>query len=178
MEQTAAGVNHVGHIAFPLVGIRSDEWLPQPTDNLGWILAVEQERTDAILAHRANTMAQHEPPCVGFDRRAAVAYLYEFPWETRFQEELCGIPEVQVVREHHVEVFVILPAKHRVMPADFPREQRHAFVLHRSTIQGDEFEMKKVCGLDELRQNQFSVIGSVGSIVNGRPILVFKTNEP
>ena len=51
---------------------------------------------------------------------------------------------MNVVRVHQIDVFIVLAREHGVETVYLAREQRHAFVLHRRTIKGDEFEMQEV----------------------------------
>ena len=51
---------------------------------------------------------------------------------------------MNVVRVHQIDVFVILPREHGVETVYLARKQRHAFVLNRRTIKGDEFEMQEI----------------------------------
>ena len=95
----------------------------------------------------------------------------------RLQDELRGVPEMQMVGEHHVDVLVVLPAEHRVVAVDLAREQRHAFVLHGRAVQRDELEVQKVRRLDELRQDHLAVVGGVGGVVGLRAVLVLEADE-
>ena len=77
-----------------------------------------------------------------------------------------------MVREHDVEVLVILAPEHGVMSVDFPREQGHAFVLHGGTIQGDKFEMEKIRCFDELREDGAPIISGVSGVIGFGAVLV------
>ena len=85
---------------------------------------------------------------------------------------------MQMVGEHHVDVLQILPAEHRVAAFDFSRKERHALVLHGRAVQRDEFEVKKVGRLDELRQDQFAVVRGVGGVIGPRAVVVVEENKP
>ena len=88
------------------------------------------------------------------------------------------MPEMGMVGEHQVDVFVVLPAEHRVLTFDLSRKESHSFVLHRRTVQGDELEMKEVRGFDELRQDQFAVVGGVSRVIGPRPVVVLEKHKP
>ena len=82
-----------------------------------------------------------------------------------------------MVGKHHVDVFGVLPAQHRVAPFDLAREERHAFVLHRRAIEREEFEIKKVGGFQELRQDHPAVVGRVSGVISPRAVIVVKKNK-
>ena len=79
MEERAAGVDDVGHVAVLLVGSRAEERLTQPPEDPGGVLEVEQDCADAVGAHRTDPVGEHQPAGVCLDRRPAVAELDDFP---------------------------------------------------------------------------------------------------
>ena len=48
VQEAAAGIDHIGHVAFAFVFVRPDERLAQPANDAGGIVPVEQERADAV----------------------------------------------------------------------------------------------------------------------------------
>ncbi len=82
-----------------------------------------------------------------------------------------------IVREHDEEVLVVLPRQHRVVAIDLPGKERHAFVLHGSTVEGEYPEVLEILGLDELRQDGMSVVGRVGGVVQHRPVVLREAHE-
>jgi len=55
-QQAATGIDHVGHIAFALAFVGLDERLAQASDDLRGLVQIEQERAEAILPHRTDTV--------------------------------------------------------------------------------------------------------------------------
>src|SRR3954464_10160111 len=84
---------------------------------------------------------------------------------------------MKVVRKHQMDVFIILPAKHRIVAVQLARKERHAFVLHGWTVEGDEFEMEEIGRFDELRQNHFAVVCGIGRVISWGSLFVGKKNE-
>ena len=83
--------------------------LMKQASSLAEVVQIEQERTQSITPHRADTMGEDKPPLRSFDRRTAVAELDEFPGECRAGDQLLGVPEVGLIGIHQINVFVILP---------------------------------------------------------------------
>src|ERR1035438_135805 len=122
VEQSAARIDNIGHVACPLVLVRLKQRFAETANHFGWIIAIQEERADAVFSHWADTMAEDQPPGVGLDRRSAVPELDQFPGKDRFEEHRVLIPEVHVVRKHEVNVLVVLAGEHGVEAIDFPRE--------------------------------------------------------
>jgi len=97
VEQSAACVNDVRYIAFTLVLVWLEQGFPQAADDLGRVIAIEQESADAVLSQRADTVTENQPSGSGLDRRSTVTQLDQFPRKGRFKEQLALIPEVNVV---------------------------------------------------------------------------------
>jgi hypothetical protein len=97
--------------------------------------------------------------------------------ERRLQNELHGVPEMEMIGEHHVDILPVLPAKHRVEPPDLSPEERHAFVLDGRAIQRDEFETKKVGRLEKLGQDHFSIVRRVSRIVRSRAVFFLEKDK-
>ncbi len=91
MEQSAASINNVGHISFPFVLIGLEQGLAEPADDLAGIIAIQQKRANAVLAHRADAVAEHQPAGFGLNGRSAIAELDQFPRESRFNEQLAFV---------------------------------------------------------------------------------------
>ena len=94
--------------------------------------------------------------------------LHELPRLAGTEQELRVVPEMRVVGEHDEEVLVVLPREHGVAAVDAPREERHAFVLHRAAVEREDAEGEEVVRLDELRQDDAAVVGGVGGVVRRR----------
>ena len=86
MNQSAAGINDIGHVAFALVLIRLQQRLAKAADHLAGIVAIQQKRADAVLAHGADAMAEHQPAGIGFNRRSAIAELNQLPRESGLEQ--------------------------------------------------------------------------------------------
>ena len=84
---------------------------------------------------------------------------------------------MDVVREHDENVLVVLARDHRVVAVNLSREQRHAFVLHGGTVERDEFEVQEILRLQQLRQNDLSVVSGVGRVVDEGAVVVLETDE-
>ena len=57
----AAEVDDVGHVAFPFVGSGAQQRLPELAENPGRIVDIEQDRSDAVGAHRTDAVGEHQP---------------------------------------------------------------------------------------------------------------------
>src|SRR5688572_12833347 len=79
VDQTAAGVNDVGHVAFALVFVGLDQRFAEAANDFGRIVQIQEECADAIFTHGAHAVAEDEPARLGLDGRAAIAHLNEFP---------------------------------------------------------------------------------------------------
>src|SRR5713101_1656188 len=86
VEERAARINDVGHVAFPFVVVGCEQRFAEAADYFGGIIAIEEERTDAVLAHRADTVAEDQPPCIGLKGGSAVPKLDQFPRASRCKE--------------------------------------------------------------------------------------------
>jgi serine/threonine-protein kinase len=75
VDEPPAAVHHVGHIAFTAAALGFDEGFPQPADDPGGILQVQQDRAYAVLAHRPHPMGKHQPAAFRLHGRPAVADL-------------------------------------------------------------------------------------------------------
>ena len=177
MEQGPAAVDDVGHVAFSSGAFWRQEGFAQAADDLCRIVQVEQRCPDAILAHGADAVGDHQPAGFGFDGRPAVPDLHGLPHLRGAQEHLRVAPIVGIVREHDEEVLVILPRKHRVAAINPPGEDRHAFVLHGGAVEGEHAEVEEVLRFDELGQDGVSVVGRVGSVIHHRPIVFSETDK-
>jgi hypothetical protein len=69
------------------------------------------------------------------------------------RKELGLMPEMEMVREHEVDVAVILPAEHGVVTVDLLGKEGHAFVQHSGTVERNEFEVQKIGRLEKLRED-------------------------
>ena len=67
-EETATGINDVGDVAFSLILVWLDQGLAQAADDFGRIVQIEQESANTILSHRSNSVADHEPAGLSFNR--------------------------------------------------------------------------------------------------------------
>jgi hypothetical protein len=79
VDEGAAGIDDVGHVAFALVGGGAEEGLFETPDDARGIVAVKEGGADAVFAHGSDAVGEDEPTGVGFDGRTAVAELGEFP---------------------------------------------------------------------------------------------------
>jgi hypothetical protein len=103
--------------------------------------------------------------------------LDELPGKRRLQNELHGMPEMEMIGEHHLDVLRILPAKHRIKAIDCSGEQRHIFVFDGRAVQRDEFETEKGGRLKKLRKDHLPVVGGVSRITSGRTVFVVEADK-
>ncbi len=178
VHQAAATVDDVRDVALALVGVGLQQRYLQPADHARRIIEIEQERAQRILAHRADAVRQHQPAGLGLDRRAAVAELHVFPGVRRLGDQLLGVPEVQHVRVHQIDVLVVLPREHRVQPPNLAGEQREALVPHLGAVERADPEPQEVVGLEDLRQDHLAVERGVGRVVADRAVVVEELDEP
>src|SRR5690349_18722643 len=88
------------------------------------------------------------------------------------------MPKVNVIREHDVNVLVILTRKHGIPTIDFAGENSHALVLGSRAVQGHKEKQKEVGSLYKLWHDHSSVVGSERRIINVPTIIVSEVNEP
>src|SRR5206468_4795084 len=84
---------------------------------------------------------------------------------------------MRVIREAQEKVLIILSCKHHIASIDPTREESHALVLHRPPVKSQDMEVKEVYGLDQLGQDDSTIVGRVGRVVDNAPIVFDKTNE-
>src|SRR6516164_3777865 len=178
VDESATGINNIRHVTFAFALVGFDQGFPQSSDNLARIVAIKQERADAVLAHRANPVAQDQPAGVGLHGGPAVPKLNQFPRENRFKDQFAFIPEVDVVGKHDVDVLVVLAGEHGIEAVDFPREEGHTFVFGGRTIQSNESKKEEVGRFYQLRHDHFAIEGSEGSVVDVSAVIVLETNKP
>ena len=83
VDESAAGINDVGHVTFAFVLVGLEQGFAKAADHFAGIVAIQQKRSDAVLSHRADTMAQHQPAGIGLNGRSAVPELDQFPRENQ-----------------------------------------------------------------------------------------------
>src|SRR5690625_6820909 len=127
-----------------------EQRLLETPDHLGRIINVEKNRTDRVDPHGPHSMRQYQPPLMGLKRRATVTDLNELPRLYGLLDQMRLLPEVEVVRKHDVVILSILTRKHRILPIDLPREERHPLVLNRIPIERADLEVLKVPCFDQL----------------------------
>src|SRR6476646_10361381 len=79
VDQRAASINDIRYVAFSLILVRTEQGFAEAADDFGGILAIEQERANAVFSHGADAMAEDQPPGLGFDRRSTVSQLNQLP---------------------------------------------------------------------------------------------------
>src|SRR5437763_4428078 len=84
---------------------------------------------------------------------------------------------MRIVRKRQVKVLIIMACKHHIAAIDSTRKQSHPFVLNRRSVKSQDTEVKEVLGLDQLRQNNSTIVGRVSRVVDNAPIIFDKTNE-
>src|ERR1043166_9715475 len=84
---------------------------------------------------------------------------------------------MRIIRKRQVKILIILSCKHHVASSDPTREKSHAFVLNRLSVKSQDTEVKEVLGLDQLRQNNSTIVRRVSRVVDNAPIVFHKTNE-
>src|ERR1700747_252469 len=58
VEEGATGVDHVRHVAFPLLFVRFEQRLPEAADHFARIVVIEKECTDAVRAQGPDSVAE------------------------------------------------------------------------------------------------------------------------
>src|SRR3984885_9329059 len=177
MEQSAARIDHVGHVAFPFPLVGFEQRLAEAPDHFGGIVAIEQERADAVLSHGADPVAEDQPARIGLNGGSAVPKLDQLPRENRFQKHRALVPEVDVVGIHKIDILVVLAGEHGKEAFDFPGEQGHTFVFRGRSIQGSEPEQKKVGSIHQLRHHYLAIVGGEGGVIDLSAIVVLETDE-
>src|ERR1700693_429377 len=71
VQESATCINDVRHVALPFVFIGLQQRFAEAADDLAGIIAIQQERADAILSQGADTVAEHQPSCVGLNGGSA-----------------------------------------------------------------------------------------------------------
>src|SRR6516162_7312683 len=150
----------------------------EAADYLAGIIAIQQKSANAVSSQGADTVAEHQPACVGRNGRSAVAKLDQLPRESRLEQDFALIPEVDVVGEHEINALVVLAREHGIVPIDFSGEDGHAFVLGGRTIQSDEAKSKKINRLHQFRHHNLAIEGRERRIVDVAAVVVLKTDEP
>src|SRR5437016_2064047 len=166
VDERATGINNIRYVAFAFAFVRFDQGFPQSSDNFARIIAIQQQRADAVLAHGANSVAHDQPASAGLNGGPAVAKLNQFPWENRFKDQFAFIPEVDVIGKHDVDVLVVLAGEHGIEAVDFLRKEGHAFVFDGGTIQSNESKEEEIRSFYQLRHDHFAIEGSEGGVVN------------
>src|SRR3954471_2362619 len=64
-----------------------------------------------------------------------------------------------------IEIFVVLPADHGVLPVELAEKERHALVLSCRPAQRRHAEREKILRLDQLRADGLAAIGGIRRIV-------------
>src|SRR5260370_8181766 len=107
VDESATGVNNIRDVTFAFALVGFDQGFPQSSDNFARIVAIKQERADAVLAHGANSVAQDQPADVGLNGGPAVPKLDQFPRENSIKDQFAFIPEWNVVGKHDVNLLFI-----------------------------------------------------------------------
>jgi hypothetical protein len=68
VEESATGINDVGHVAFTLVLVRFEQGFSKAADHFAGIIVIEEECADAVVSQGADTMAEDQPACFGLNR--------------------------------------------------------------------------------------------------------------
>ena len=79
MDEPAARIHDVGHVALALVQSVAQQGFVEPSEHPGRVVEVEQQRTDRVGAHRPDPVRQHQPALLGLEGRPAVADLQDLP---------------------------------------------------------------------------------------------------
>ena len=92
-------------------------------------------------------------------------------------EKLLGVPEVQHVGIHEVNIFAVLPREHGVIAVDSPRKQSQAFVADLGAIERADAEAQEIVGLEQFGQRYPAVEGSVRGVIMDGAIVVVKLHK-
>src|SRR5580704_9239588 len=82
-----------------------------------------------------------------------------------------------IAREHDEEVFIVLARNHRVQPVDASGKKCHPLILDRSAIQSEYTKIQKIPGFHQLGENNASVVGGIGGVVERRSVVIDKADK-
>ena len=79
MEEGTTRVDDIWYVAILFTGSWAEQWLTKLAHDLGASSSGSERSADAVGAHGADPVSEHQPACVGFDGRPAVAELDDLP---------------------------------------------------------------------------------------------------
>ena len=177
MDRAAARVDDVGNVPVTLLLGRHEKRFVEVPDHARRIVAVEQQGTDAIAAHRPDSVREEQPARFGFERRSAVADLHELPRKDGLSELLRLVPEVAIFRGHQIQALAVDARDHHVRTTELAREHRHALVLRVASVERDDVEAPKVRRFDKLRQNAEPVVRGIRGVIDDRTVIIDESYE-
>ena len=68
MDESSARVDDIGNVACSFVLIWFEKRFAESSNHPGGIIAIEEERTDAVFPYRPDAVAEDQPPGIGLDR--------------------------------------------------------------------------------------------------------------
>ncbi len=95
----------------------------------------------------------------------------------RLHERLPGVPEMEIVGIHQVEVLAVLARDHDVLAADPAREKRHALALHLAAVQRADLEVEKIAGFQHLGNGDPAIVGGVGRDIGDAAVVLDEPDE-
>src|SRR5450631_518839 len=75
VNESPAGINDIRNVPLTLALIRLEQGFMEATDHFAGIVAIEEERADAVRSQGADTMAEYQPTCFSFNGGPAVPKL-------------------------------------------------------------------------------------------------------
>ncbi len=84
---------------------------------------------------------------------------------------------MRIVGEHDEEVFIVLARNHRVESVDASGKKCHPLILDRSAVQSEDTKIQKIPRFHQLGENNASVVGGIGGIVERRSVVIDKADK-
>src|SRR3546814_5949168 len=86
-------------------------------------------RSQAVFAHRADTMGEEKPARIALDRASAIAHLDKLPGKFgAHKDRPFLVPAHQRVGSEQGDILAVLPPDHHISSIYLAREQSHALV--------------------------------------------------
>ena len=115
---------------------------------------------------------------LGFNGRAAVANLNEFPGALGLLNLHRVLPDGQVVGEHEVVSPAVDAGEHGVAAVNLAREQRQVLVVGPGAVQRHAPKGVKVAGHQQLGRDAEPVVGRVSGVVHDAAVVFHEAHEP
>ena len=177
MDEPAARVQDVRHVAFAFLGPWGHQRLAQGPEQDAGVVEVEEEGSEGVGTHRPDSVGDDEPALGCLQRGRAPAELDEVPGPAGV-EHRDRVPPVQGVgRARHTDGLTV-PARQAPEAApDVAGEQCHSLVLRGRADLRSHREGLEVVGDQQVRRDGGAVEGGVGRVVAGAPVRTGETHQ-